>query len=308
MVLYYPRKLLQLIVDWAVSLLTDPVKIYNPSEVTNVRSLISRLKVGDVVLVSGNARISHVVKVLTLSQWSHVVLYVGDRRDLLTKDERDEWQHKFGESALKHLVIDADPIRGVHLKPIADFVGLMLRHCRPEAIRGEDIERVVRIALSQLGREYDIIHIVRLLFFFGFPWELLPESLRRMYTDFTLSESDRICSRVLSEAFHSVNYPIRPLEVVQSRGDFHRAALGVAFGLRRRAKSAATLFRSGRMGKGIKRLAAQRYTEIHLRSHRHITPADYDLSRFFTILKDEDDLHFNYRSAHTLCPWPRTNA
>lgn len=302
--LYYP--LTRKIVDWAVRALTDPLKLPNPAEASDLRSMKKRLRAGDVLLVCGNARISSVVKVLTISPWSHVVMYVGDARHLLTVEERTEWTRRFGEASLRHLVLDADPVRKVHLKPLDDYAGLMVRHCRAAAITSEDMQRVLSNALSQLGRQYDVKHIVRLLFFFAFPWELLPESWRRFATDFTLSEDDRICSRVLAEAFHSVGYPIRPLRMIQHRGSFHRKALGVAFGMRSRSKSALKLLLGGRLSSAVSRLSDKRYAEIHLTAARHITPADYDLSRFFVILKDDDDLRIPYRQAKILCPLPDT--
>ena len=301
----FPSRVLHGITGWAVRMLTDPIRLYSASEVTDVKSLKTRLEVGDVVLVSGNARISYVVKILTTSQWSHVVLYVGDRRDLLTESEIEEWTALFGEASLKHLVIDADPIRRVHLKPIEEYAGLMLRHCRAEALRPEDAGLVVDSALSQLGREYDVKHILRLLFFFSFPWEILPETFRRFTTEFTLSENDRICSRVVSEAFHSVGYPIRHAELVRDRGALHNTALGFAFGLRNRGKTAAKLLAGGRVRAAFARLTDKRYTEIHLKGERHITPADYDLSRFFSVIKDNDDLTIDYRNARSFCAFPR---
>jgi len=256
------------------------------------------------MLVAGNARISYVVKVLTLSPWSHVVLYVGDRSDLLTEEEREEYTKRYGSAALKHLVIDADPVRRVHLKPLDDYAGMMIRLCRAEALSDLDSEEVVKNALSQLGREYDLKHIISLLFFFAFPWEIFPASIRRFITDFTLSEDDRICSRVLAEAFHSVGYPIRPLRVVHDRSALHKKALGFAVSARSRSKSALKLLIGGRFGSAVGRLADRRYGEIHLKGARHITPADYDLSRFFSIVKDKDDLAIPYRDAATICPIP----
>ena len=297
-----PRRLLKRVVKKAVALLTDPIRLYGPSEVTNLKALKRRVKPCDVLLVCGNARISHVVKILTLSQWSHVVLYVGDKRELLSEKDRNEWIKEFGESSLKHLVIDADPVRGVHLKPLNEYVGLMVRQCRPEALEAEDKERVIDIALSQLGRRYDLKHIIRLLFFFAFPWEVLPESFRRFITDFTLSEDDRICSRVLAEAFNAVGYPIRPLEVIENRRTVHKKALGYASALKHRGRSAALLLAGGRVGAALERLTDERYLEIHLKGARHITPADYDLSRFFSVIKDTEDLKIDYQHAKTLCP------
>ena len=186
----------------------------NPIDASNIVSLRQRLKLGDLVLVSGTARISTVVKVLTRSKWSHVVIYVGNRKDLLEEKEIEEWSSKFGADSMEHLVIDADPIKGVHLKPVDDFAGYVLRHCRAQALDQEDCQKVVDVSIAQMGREYDIKHILKLLLFFALPWELLPAVARRKIRDFTLSEDDRICSRVIAEAFHSVGYPIRPLKIV----------------------------------------------------------------------------------------------
>ncbi len=294
------------LVAWGTRFLTDPNQLYNPSEVTNIRALIDRVEPCDVLLVCGNARISHVVKVLTVSQWSHVVLYVGKRDDLLSEEEKEEWSKKFGHKSLQHLVVDSDPIRGIHLKPLEEYVGLMIRHCRSESLSKKDKEKVVEQALGQLGLEYDIKHIIRLLFFFGFPWEILPEFLRRFVTDFTLSDSDRICSRVLSEAFHSVGYPIRPVEIIQSKGTFQDKALGMALGLKNRGKTAARLFAAGRISKAFNRISDNRYV-ISLRGTRHITPADYDLSRFFSIIKDPKDLAIDYKNSRQICRWEPPN-
>lgn len=303
-VLHFPSLVFRALVDRAIHALTDPRKIYGASEVSDISALKRRVQACDVLLVAGNARISYVVKVLTLSPWSHVVLYVGDRRDLLSEAEIEEYTRRYGSASLKHLVIDADPVRRVHLKPLDDYAGMMIRLCRAEALSKQDSKAVIENALSQLGRQYDVRHIVSLLFFFAFPWELFPASIRRFITDFTLSEDDRICSRVLAEAFHSVGYPIRPLRVVQERSALHNKALGFAVSARSRSKTAMKLLLGGRFGSAMGRLADRRYGEIHLKGARHITPADYDLSRFFAIIKDEQDLSIPYREAATICPIP----
>jgi hypothetical protein len=224
-----------------------------------------------------------------------VVLYVGNRQELLRDEERAEWLKTYGGKALEHLVIDADPLRGVHLRPLDEYVGLLIRHCRAEAITPDDLKKVVQKALGELGKTYDIKHIFRLLFFFIFPWELLPESLRRFGRDFTLSESDTICSRVLSEAFHSVGYPIRPIEVIENRAASNAKAIGVVSALRNRGRTAVRLLAGGRIKAALTRLTDERYLEFHLKASRHITPADYDLSRFFSVIKDRDDLTLDYK-------------
>ena len=295
--------LLEKLVGVGVKFLTSPLALKNPTEVTNLSSLKRRVVMGDVLLVSGNARVSSIVKVLTTSHWSHVVLYVGDRSELLTEAEKLEWSKKFGKRCLKHLLIDADPLKGVHLRPLDEYMGLMVRHCRPEALSPQDIDRVIESALSQLGLEYDIKHILNLLIFFALPWRLFPKFIRSVFTDFRISREDRICSRVLSEAFHSVGYPIRPVELKLGNSTVYRRTIGVIAGMRERGRSAMRLLVGGRVKAGLSRLSNDRYMELKLKVPRHITPADYDLSRFFSIIKDKSDLQIEYHSAKSVCAW-----
>ncbi len=298
----FPTEVRRRFVRLGVSFMTDPARVYAPSEVTNLGALKKRLKLGDVLLVSGHARISYVVKLLTISQWSHVVLYVGDRRELIPAEDREEWIVSFGESSLRHLVVDADPIRGVHLKPLDELVGLMVRQCRPAALAPDDVRRVIDIALSELGKHYDLKHILRLLLFYALPFGIMPARLRRLVTEFTLSESDTICSRVLSDAFHAVGYPIRPLEVIQNRRALYNPVLNAASAIKHRGRSAMRLLAGGRIRAAYCRLTDRRYLEVMLKSARYITPGDYDLSRYFLIIKEPSDLAVNYRELERLVP------
>jgi len=283
---------------------THPLHPPSPIDASNLFSLKSRIKLGDVVLVSGTARVSKVVKVLTRSKWSHVVIYVGSRKDLLSEKEIEEWTIKYGSDCMEHLVIDADPIKGVHLKPVDDFAGYVLRHCRAQALDSEDCKKVVDVAISQLGREYDIKHILKLLLFFAIPWELLPELVRKKIRDFTLSEDDRICSRVIAEAFHSVGYPIRPLKIVSYKAPQKKKFSSIINGIKNNRKTASKLLMGGKLSPALKRLSSKPKTEIQLGAPRHITPADYDLSKFFIIIKDEEDLNISYKNAKLFCPLP----
>jgi hypothetical protein len=182
-----------------------------------------------------------------------------------------------------------------------DYKKYMLRQCRPEALTKNDVKTVVNSALSQLGKSYDIKHIFRLMLFFTIPWELLPQGFRRFASDFSLSEQDTICSRVIAEAFESVGYPIRPTYIEYGQGNISRNALRLSKGLKTRGLSAFRLLRGGKSKQAFKRLMSERYTEIHLRGVRHVTPSDYDLSRFFSIIKNPDDLEIPYKNANPIC-------
>jgi hypothetical protein len=288
-------------VDEFVARLTKPGAPVHESDAPDLKNLKKNLRPADVILVSGTSRISYVVKVLTLSPWSHVVLYVGDKRELLSKAEIKEWTDLFGEESLSHLVLDADPLHKVHLRPLDDYDKYMLRHCRPDALTKEDRKKVVDQTLAQLKKHYDVSHIIRLMFFFATPWELFPQGVRRFVTDFSLSEHDTICSRVLAEAFELVGYPIRPTYIQYGQGTISRGALRITKGIRHRGKSAFRLLRGGKLGSALTRLTDDRYTEIHLRGARHVTPGDYDLSRFFSVQKNPQDLSVEYWNAKTSC-------
>lgn len=289
------KKIVRRILDKGVKFLNDPVKAYEPHERTNLVKLKARLKLCDVVLVSGSARVSFIVRLLTTSPWSHVVLYVGDRSSLLTESDKSFWIEKYGKQCLQHLLIDADMLFGVHLRPLDDYNGQMLRQLRPLALRNEDRANVINYALKELGKKYDILHIIRLLFFFAFPWELLPANIRGYFTDWTMSETDQICSRILAEAFHSVGYPIRPISVIEKSKLRSVVPLAQGFNIRARGKSVMKLLSGGRFSAAARRFSPPRYARIALSNPRHIVPADYDLSRFFDIIKDPSDLNIDYR-------------
>jgi len=52
---------------------------------SNFDALASEMKLADVILVEGRAKVSQVIKLITQSQWSHSALYVGSLSEL--KDE-----------------------------------------------------------------------------------------------------------------------------------------------------------------------------------------------------------------------------
>lgn len=52
---------------------------YKPYTPSDFRTLCHHLKIGDVLLVEGNSKISTAIKYLTQSTWSHAALYVGDK-------------------------------------------------------------------------------------------------------------------------------------------------------------------------------------------------------------------------------------
>ncbi len=71
-------RLLDWISDWAVGLLTKPLKSYALHIPNDIAALKRHIRKGDVILVEGNERVSECIKYLTQSSWSHSALYVSD--------------------------------------------------------------------------------------------------------------------------------------------------------------------------------------------------------------------------------------
>jgi hypothetical protein len=159
--------------------------------------LLNTLRVGDVLLVEGNRRVSAVIKYLTQSTWSHAALFIGmDNAFQVPKG---------------HCFVEADTIEGVRTVGIKDFEGLNLRICRPFGLSESDCQRVVSYAMARLGNQYDLRNV----------WDLaryliatppVPQSYRRRMISLGSGDPTRaICSTLIAQAFQSIQYPILPL-------------------------------------------------------------------------------------------------
>ncbi len=65
--------------------------------------------------------------------------------------------------------------------------------------------------MGRLGRKYDLRHIFDLARFL-FPWGLFPRRWRStLFQHNALKPTEDICSSMIADAFHSVDFPILPL-------------------------------------------------------------------------------------------------
>ena len=58
--------------------LENPIRPYENRIINNMENLYQVIRKGDVLLVEGRSKISHIIQLLTQSSWSHVAFYVGD--------------------------------------------------------------------------------------------------------------------------------------------------------------------------------------------------------------------------------------
>src|SRR5438552_4446191 len=106
--------------QYAIDLLTKPVKSYALHIPNDIAALKRHIRKGDVILIEGNERISECIKYLTQSSWSHSCLYVGDEALKHSPELKRELTDKYGEEA-NHMVAEALVESGVVLTPISQY-------------------------------------------------------------------------------------------------------------------------------------------------------------------------------------------
>ena len=264
-----PRRWL---VDRITRILLAALPTYERHVPNDLANLKRHIRKGDVVLVDGNQRISLVIKYLTQSSWSHVVVYVGDEVLRRQPERASELRARFGDEA-EHLIVEA-LMEGVVLSPLSKYIDLNIRVCRPYNLRKEDRLRVLDEILSHVGHRYDVQNIVDLARYF-FPVSLIPRRFRRRALAFGSGESTEvICSSMIADAFHVVGFPglprVEPDPNASSPPSF------------------------------LDRLLGRRPNRVDRYFQRHptlVTPRDFDLSPYFEIVKFNfiEEMKFDYR-------------
>ena len=92
--------------EWFARQLTKPLQSYELRVQNNLENLRKTLRKGDVVLVEGDQRISHVIRYLTQSSWSHSAIFVGDELLKANHGYAEKLAARFGSEA-GHLLVEA---------------------------------------------------------------------------------------------------------------------------------------------------------------------------------------------------------
>ena len=212
--------------------------------------LRAALKPGDVLLVDGNTRVSVAIKYLTQSTWSHATLFIGDALGAPGSGEEPK------------VLIEADIVNGVQAVPLSSVNGMHTRICRPVGLSREDLQAVIRFAVSRIGGRYDLKNVFDLARYL-MPTPPVPVRWRRRMIAFGSGDPTRaICSTLIAEAFQSVHYPILP-EV--------------------------SYVHDGTAG------CNDCYHEVmHIRHYSLFTPRDFDISPYFEVVKPTIASGFDY--------------
>jgi hypothetical protein len=203
------------------------------------------IKACDLLLVEGRSRVSDVIKMVTQSNWSHAVLYVGRLHDIEDTALRERLSNFYHGNADKQLIIESELGMGTVVRPLTAYEGEHLRICRPRGLGFNDSQKVIAYAVGRLGTTYDVRQIFDLARFL-FPWAIMPRRWRStLFSTRPGKSTQTVCSTMIAEAFGSIQFPILPL---------------------------------------VKRVEGNR-VQLFMRNPRLCTPKDFDYSPYFDIIK-----------------------
>lgn len=173
--------------------------------------LSEEIKPGDVLLVEGRSRVSDVIRWVTQSSWTHAALYIGCLSDIDDPVQRDAIREHFDGEPARQLIIESELGLGTVVRPLDTYACEHLRVCRPRGLSGSARRDVLHYAIGRLGTLYNVRQIFDLLRFL-FPWFIMPRRWRSTLFEANAGDATHtVCSTMIAEAFGSVDYPILPL-------------------------------------------------------------------------------------------------
>ncbi len=249
--------------------LERPRTSYEQRVYNNLDRLYTVIRPGDVVLVEGRSEMSRLIKLFTRSHWSHVAMYV--EKALINPDygNRDFYLKKYGKDA-NHMLVEAFSGEGVIAAPLIKYKDYNIRICRPYGIIESDLRHVIEQVISRLGMHYDNQNIIAIaLMVLQTLWQ--PKGKHTIQACLgNCNDYQVICSGMIAQAFQSVDYPIVPALLPQSKKD---------------------AFDENNPYGGA----------VIMRHYTQITPKDFDLSPNFEVIKYNiiGTTEFDYKSLWT---------
>lgn len=225
--------------------------------------LAKALRPGDVLLVDSNSRVSMAIKFLTHSTWAHAALYTGPIAGRTSSD---------GEP---HQLVEAELGLGIISSPLSRYCHAHTRICRPVGLNEAEIARLVAYVTGRIGDGYDTRNVIDLARYL-LPTPPVPARFRRrMIALGSGSPTRAICSTLIAQAFEQVHYPVLP--IIEC---LHETPGGQVTG-----------------GDLANNQARQREI-MRIRHHTLYTPADFDVSPYFAVIKPTIESGFDPHSLH----------
>ena len=233
----------QSIVDWLNDI---PKSNQNMQAINNYKHMLRDLRPADVILFEGKARVSEVIKIITLSPWTHAALYIGSLNEINDPKTRAiVEEHYYDGDPSEPLIVESLLGFGTVINKLSDYTTDNLRVCRPDGLSLADQKQVVGFAIEHLGISYDVRQLLDLARFM-FPYAILPRHWRSSLFQHNAGRpTNVVCSSMIARCFQSVSYPMLP--IIESD---HKDRL-----------------------------------KFHKRNFRLFVPSDFDYSPYFEVLK-----------------------
>ena|SRR3990167_6551820 len=168
------------------------------------------IRSGDVLLIEGRSRISHIIRSITQSPWTHAALYIGRLSDIENEELADFIRKHVDEKENTRLIAESLIDKGTIIAPLSSYRHHHIRICRPIGIAPDDVEEVISYAVRSIGIAYNVRQILDLARFL-LPWGIMP---RRWGSSLFRTPSGEpesgVCSTLIAEAFSSIHFPILP--------------------------------------------------------------------------------------------------
>lgn len=169
------------------------------------------LRVADVILFEGRSRVSEVIKIITLSPWTHAAIYIGKLDDIKNPRTLEIVKKHYDGDPAEPLVVESLLGYGTVVNQLSLYSEENLRICRPDGISDLDRNKVVCFAAEHLGISYDVRQILDLARFL-FPYAILPREWRSSLFQHNAGKPTAIvCSSMIARCFQSVSFPILPI-------------------------------------------------------------------------------------------------
>lgn len=197
----------QRIVNW----LLEDVEDSSVQSFSHFDHLLSKIQPADVILFDGTTRVSQVIKIVTLSPWTHAALYIGRLHDIRDEKARKQVEKFYQGDPNEPLIIESLLGQGTVINPLSRYKLEHIRVCRPSRLSYGDMHQVTSFAIEHLGIDYDVrqlLDLARLMF----PYALLPRKWRSSLFQHNAGKPTHIvCSSMIARCFQQVYYPVLPV-------------------------------------------------------------------------------------------------
>ena len=197
-----------IIVEWLNGV---PERNRQQQAINNTDHLLRDIRPADVILFEGRSRVGDVIKIITLSPWTHAALYIGRLVDIRDQKARDRVRLFYKGDEDAPLIIESLLGHGTIVTDLTKYPDDNLRVCRASELNYADQSKVVNFAIEHLGMLYDVRQLLDLARFM-FPYAIVPRHWRSSLFQHNAGRPTHIvCSGMITRCFQSVNYPILPI-------------------------------------------------------------------------------------------------